>query len=134
MHGAAAMPCSDDNEIRRSCFPRDQFGRQLKGGPPFYLLEVLALGPESPAHLIQARAHRPAMVLGGLVIEGDASRRESRMQWQTCDANEGRLKSVRQSKSQLDPLFAVTRDVDVHHHGCKRSPLLRGAAIGNGAD
>jgi hypothetical protein len=68
------------------------------------------------------------------MVEDDASRRERRLQWQACDANEGRLKSVRQSKSQLDPLFAVARDVDMHHHGCERSALLRGAATGNGAD
>jgi hypothetical protein len=74
------------------------------------------------------------MVFGGLAIDDDASRRESRPQWQTCDANEGRLKLVRHSKSQLDPLFAIARDVDLHHHGCKRSLLPQGAAIDNGTD
>src|SRR5262249_29132026 len=43
------------------------------------------------------------------------------------------LKAVGQRKSQLHSLFTVARNLDVDHQGCKRSPLLQGAAIKNGA-
>ena len=52
MHVAASVPCSDDDEIRRSCLAGDKFMRQFKSGAPFNLLEVLAFAAESPAHLI----------------------------------------------------------------------------------
>jgi hypothetical protein len=88
------VPCSDDDEIRRSCLAGDKFIRQFKSGAPFNLLEMLAFAAESPAHLIEACAHRPAILFGGLVIDDDAPGGESGPQWQACDANESRLKSV----------------------------------------
>jgi hypothetical protein len=94
---------------------------------------MLAFAAESPAHLIQARAHRPAIVFRRLVIDDDACRGESGAQPQPGNANERRLKAVGQSNSELNPLFAVPRDVDMHQHGCKRSPVRLGAASGNSA-
>jgi hypothetical protein len=132
MHVAPGVPCPDNDEIRRSCFSRYEFVRQLKGGTPFNLFEMLALGPEPPADVVQACAHRAAIVLRGLVIDDDASHGESWPQRQAGNANEGHLKAVGQSKSKLDSLFAVALDVDVDHQCCERGPLLQSAAIENG--
>src|SRR6266545_132270 len=132
MHVAPSVPCPDNDEIRRSCFSRYEFVRQLEGGTPFNLLEVLALGAESPAEVVQACAHRAAIVLRGLVIDDEASRGERWPQRQAGNANEGGLKSIRQSKSKLDSRFAVAHYVDVHHDGCERGHLLQSAAIENG--
>jgi hypothetical protein len=66
-----------------------------RGGTPFNLLEVLALDPESPADVVEACAHRAAILLRGLVIDDDASRGKSWPQCQAGNANEGRLKSGR---------------------------------------
>jgi len=72
------VPCSDDDEIRRSCLPGYKFIRQFKSGAPFNLLEMLALAAESPANFIQACAHGPTIVFAGLVIDDDASHGERR--------------------------------------------------------
>jgi len=72
------VPCSDDDEIRRSCLPGYKFIRQFKCGAPFNLLEMLAFAAESPANLIQACGHGPTIVFAGLVIDDYASRGECR--------------------------------------------------------
>jgi hypothetical protein len=94
MHVTPGVPSADNDQIRRSCLPRYEFVRQLKGGTPFNLFEMLALGAESPADVVEECAHRAAIGLRGLVIDDDASRGESRPQRQTGNANEGRAKSI----------------------------------------
>jgi hypothetical protein len=71
-------------------------------------------------------------VFRGLVIDDNASGRERGPQRQARYANERCLKALGQTKGELNPLLAVTRDVDVHHHGCERGRLVQSAAIENG--
>src|SRR6516164_11840586 len=53
------MPCSDDDEIRRSGLARHELIRQFKRGAPFNLFEMLALGAELLAHVTWARSSAP---------------------------------------------------------------------------
>src|SRR6516164_2870732 len=109
------MPCSDDDEIRRSGLARHELIRQFKCGAPFNLFEMLALRAELLAHVLETCARRAALTFRGLVIDSDA--------------NERCLKAVGQSKSKLHSLFTVALDIEVDHHRCERHRLFQLAAI-----
>jgi hypothetical protein len=94
---------------------------------------MLALGAEPPAHVIEPRAHRAAVMFRGFVIDDDARSGESGPQRQAGNANKRCLKAIGQSKCSLDSLFAVARDVEVDHHGCGRHRQFRLATIKKGA-
>jgi hypothetical protein len=139
MHVAPGMACSDDDEIRCSCLPRYKFVWHFKSGAPFNLLEMPALGAESPADVIEASANYAAIMFRGLVIDDDASSGESGPQRQAGNSYEGRPKPVRQRERKLDPTLGIASDVDVDHHGCERHhlfrlDLFRLAAIKKGTD
>src|SRR6516165_2209936 len=125
------MPCSDDDKIRRSGLARHKLIWQFKRGAPFNLFEMLALGAEPLAHVLETCARRAALMFRGLVIDDDASGGEGRPQHQADKANERCLKAVGQSKSKLHSLFTVALDIEVDHHRCERHRLFRLAAIRN---
>jgi hypothetical protein len=132
MHAASGVSRSGDDEVRGTRLPQYEFVGQLKRGAPFNLFEMLRLGAESPAHVIETCAYRAALMLRGLVIDDNASGRESGPQRQAGNTNERCLKALGQTKGELNPLLAVARDVDVNHHGCERGLLVQSTAIENG--
>ena len=126
MQVAPLVPGSDDDEVRSSRLPRHQLGGQFERGPPFDLLEALSLGEEFLAHFLEPRRYLTAVVLRWFAIDGDTSGSKSRPQRQARNPDECCLKSIRQSKRELDSLFAVALEVEMDHHRCKghRSFLL----------
>jgi len=103
--------------------------RQFKRGAPFNLFEMLALGAELLAHVLETCARRAALMFRGLAIDDDSPRGKSRPQRQASDANERCLKAVGQSKSKLHSLFTVALDIEVDHHSYERHRLFQLAAI-----
>src|SRR6516165_12432398 len=120
LHVTPSMPCSDDDEIRRSGLARHELIRQFKRGAPFNPFEMLALGAELLAHVLETCARRAALMFRGLAIDDDTPRGKSRPQRQASDANERCLKAVGQSKSKLHSLFTVALDIEVDHHSYER--------------
>ena len=105
MHAVPGMPGSDDDEIRRSGLARDELKRQFKRGAPFNLLEVLALGAEPLAHVVETCVRGATLMFRGLTIDDETSSGESRPQRQAGNSNERRLKAVGQGKGKLHALL-----------------------------